>query len=195
MRRKMRRHSAWRTADVKDQTPQAPHQRWAMDFVTNTLATGRTFRVLTIVDECTRESPAIEVDTSLPGKRVVRVLENLALKSELPQEIRVDHGPEFVSRAVRDWCEARGILRRYIDRGRPMQNGHAESFNGRFGDECLNASWFTTLADARRRIECWRTDYNQHRPHSSLNYRTPSEFTALLRQQQTDAARALSEII
>jgi putative transposase len=189
MRRKKRRRSAWRTADIQQQTAQAPNQRWAMDFVSDTLATGRTFRALTIVDECTRESPAIEVDTSLPGKRVIRVLDNLALKSGLPQEIRVDNGPEFVCRAVREWCEKRGILLRYIEPGRPMQNGHAESFNGRLRDECLNASWFTSLADARRKIEHWRADYNQHRPHSSLNYRTPSEFTALLRQQQIDPAK------
>jgi len=95
-----------------------------------------------------------------------------------------ENGPEFVCRALRNWCEERGILLRYIEPGRPMQNGHVESFNGKFRDECLNASWFTSLADARKKIESRRADYNQDRPHSSLQYRTPSEFAALLRQQQ-----------
>ncbi len=189
MRRKKRRHSAHRCVISTERAAERPNQRWAMDFVSDTLGTGRTFRALTIVDECTRESPAIEADTSLPGKRVIRVLENLAASRELPQEIRVDHGPEFVCRALRTWCEERGILLRYIEPGRPMQNGHVESFNGRFRDECLNASWFTSLADARRKIENWRADYNQHRPHSSLNYRTPSEFAALLREQQKEPAK------
>jgi putative transposase len=184
MRRKKRRHSASRTVTPTECRAEKQNQRWAMDFVSDTLSTGRPFRVLTIVDECTRESPAVEADTSLPGARVIRVLESLAAKGALPQEIRVDHGPEFLCRALRTWCEERGILLRYTEPGRPMQNGHVESFNGRFRDECLNAHWFTSLADARKKIESWRADYNQNRPHSSLQYRTPSEFAALLRQQQ-----------
>jgi putative transposase len=160
------------------------NQRWAMDFVSDTLANGRPFRSLTIVDEYTRECPAIEVDTSLPGLRVVRVLQQLADTRGLPNEIRVDHGPEFVSRSVRSWCEEHNVLLRYTDPGRPMQNGHVESFNGRFRDECLNANWFKHLAHARHMIENWRGDYNRARPHSALDYLTPNEFAALLAQRQ-----------
>ena len=137
-----------------------------------------------LVDEDTRECLAIEADTSLPGLRVIRVLEQLAFTRGLPEEIHVDHGPEFVSRALRAWCEERRVLLRYIEPGRPMQNGHIESFNGRFRDECLNANWFLSLPRARVTIESWRQDYNGVRPHSALRYQTPNEFAALIAQQQ-----------
>jgi putative transposase len=113
-----------------------------MDFVSDTLANGRTFRALTVVDEFSRESLAIEVDTSLPGLRVIRVLERLFAEGRRPEAIRVDYGPEFVCRALNAWCEPRRVLLRFIDPGRPMQNGFVESFNGRFRDECLNATGF-----------------------------------------------------
>jgi len=144
------------------------------------LATGQTFRVLTALDEYTRESLAMEADTSLPALRVIRVLEQLREGRGRPEEIRVDHGPEFVSRAMAAWCEQQNILLRFIDPGKPMQNGYVESFNGRFRDECLNANWFLSLAQARTTIETWRCDYNGERPHSSLDYRTPNEFATLL---------------
>jgi putative transposase len=118
------------------------------------------------------------VDTSLPGLRVVRVLHRLSAERGLPEEIRIDNGPEFVSRALRSWCEERQVLLRYIAPGKPMQNGHCESFNGRFRDECLNAGCFGTLPGARKTIEEWRRDYSENRPHSSLAYRTPKEFSA-----------------
>jgi putative transposase len=155
-----------------------------MDFVSDTLAQGRTFRVLTILDEYTRECLAIEADTSLPGLRVIRVLEQLVHTRGLPDEIHVDHGPEFVCRSVRSWCEKHRVLLRYIEPGRPMQNGHIEAFNGRFRDECLNANWFLNLVTARTQVESWRIDYNQARPHSALGYLTPNEFAALLAQRQ-----------
>jgi putative transposase len=178
MRRKRRRHSAARTvSSPENRLLHKPNQRWAMDFVSDSLATGRKFRTLTIIDEFTRECPALEVDTSLPGLRVVRVLDRLSVERGLPEEIRVDNGPEFVSRAVRTWCEEKHVLLRYIAPGKPMQNGHCESFNGRFRDECLNAGCFSTLPSARKIIEDWRQDYNQNRPHSSLAYRTPKEFS------------------
>ena len=113
-----------------------------MDFVSDTLASGRTFCALTIVDEFTRQSLAIEVDTSLSALRVVRVLERIVAERGRPEEIHVGHGPEFLSRALRSWCEQRRIQLRFIDPGRPMQNGHVESFNGRLRDECLNATGF-----------------------------------------------------
>jgi putative transposase len=145
---------------------------------------GPHVRVLTVIDEYTRECLAIETDTSLPGLRVIRVLERLAQTRGLPEEISVDHGPEFVCRSVRSWCETHRVLLRYIEPGRPMQNGHIESFNGRLRDECLNANWFTNSANARHQVESWRTDYNQSRPHSGLGYQTPNEFAVLIAQRQ-----------
>jgi putative transposase len=184
MRRRKRRHSGQRLAAATHIPLKRANQRWAMDFVSDTLAHGRTFRILTIIDECTRECLRIEADTSLPGMRVIRVLEQLAETRGLPQEIHVDHGPEFVCRSVRSWCEKHHVLLRYIDAGRPMQNGHIESFNGRFRDECLNANWFPSLANTRTQLEAWRTDYNQSRPHSALGYLTPNAFAALIAQRQ-----------
>src|SRR3954454_23603538 len=179
MRRRKRRHSRQRLAAATKSDLHRANQRWAMDFVADTLAHGRTFRVLTILDEHTRECLAIEVDTSLPGLRVLRVLERLAQERGLPEEITCDNGPEFISRVLQAWCAQKGVLLRYIAPGKPMQNGHAESFNGRFREECLNINWFLHLAEARRIIESWRQDYNEQRPHSALAYRTPQEFAAL----------------
>jgi putative transposase len=152
------------------------NQRWGMDFVSDSLADGRTFRALAIVDHYTRECPIIEVDLSLPGARVVRALERLAEERGLPEAIRVDNGPEFVSDTIRRWCERRRVRLDYIQPGKPMQNGHVESFNGKFRDECLNTHWFTSLRQARSIIENWRRDYNGVRPHSALRYATPEEF-------------------
>jgi len=180
LRRLRRQHSAQRLTAAEKNLAERPNQRWALDFVNDTLATGQTFRVLTALDEYTRESLAMEADTSLPALRVIRVLEQLREGRGRPEEIRVDHGPEFVSRAMAAWCEQQNILLRFIDPGKPMQNGYVESFNGRFRDECLNANWFLSLAQARTTIETWRCDYNGERPHSSLDYRTPNEFATLL---------------
>jgi putative transposase len=180
LRRLRRQHSARRLSAAEKNLAERPNQRWALDFVNDTLATGQTFRVLTALDEYTRESLAMEADTSLPALRVIRVLEQLREGRGRPEEIRVDHGPEFVSRAMAAWCEQQNILLRFIDPGKPMQNGYVESFNGRFRDECLNANWFLSLAQARTTIETWRCDYNGERPHSSLDYRTPNEFATLL---------------
>jgi putative transposase len=155
-----------------------PNQRWGMDFVSDSLADGRSFRALAIVDHYTRECPVIEVDLSLPGARVIRVLEQVAEDRGLPDAIRVDHGPEFVCDAVRRWCERKKVELAYIEPGKPMQNGHVESFNGKLRDECLNTHWFTSLRQARNIIESWRADYNQARPHSALRYATPNEFAS-----------------
>src|SRR5947209_15579633 len=155
-----------------------PNQRWGMDFVSDSLADGRSFRALAMVDHYTRECPVIEIDLSLPGARVLRVLEQLAEERGLPDAIRVDHGPEFVCDAVRRWCEQKKVELDYIEPGKPMQNGHIESFNGKLRDECLNTHWFTSLRQARNIIESWRTDYNEARPHSALRYATPNEFAS-----------------
>jgi len=155
------------------------NQEWSMDFVMDGLATGRAVRLLTMVDNYTRECLAIEVDSCLSSQRVTRVLEWVMEQRGAPETIRCDNGPEFTSRHFLAWCEERRIGLVHIQPGRPMQNGHVESFNGRLRDECLNANWFTTLTDARQKIEAWRQDYNEQRPHSSLGYRTPREFAAI----------------
>lgn len=156
--------------------PAAPNERWSMDFVSDALGDGRKFRALTIVDDFTRESPAIEVDTSLPGERVVRVLEQLGVSRGLPKAIVCDNGPEFRGEALDQWADRHGVALQFIQPGKPIQNAFAESFNGRFRDECLNESWFVSLEDARQTIEAWRVDYNVARPHSGLADRTPEEF-------------------
>ena len=145
-----------------------PNERWSMDFVRDALGNGRAFRALTIVDDCTRECVAIEVDTSLPGERVVRVLERLAGTRGLPQGIVCDNGPEFAGQVLDQWAHRRGVALLFIQPGKPVQNAFAESFNGRLRDECLNATWFWTLVEAQSSIEQWRVEYNEARPHSGL---------------------------
>ena len=156
--------------------PTAPNERWSMDFVSDGLANGRRVRALAIVDDFTRECLAIEVDTSLPGLRVVRTLELLREQRGLPKTLVSDNGPEFRGCALDAWSYARQVELRFIDPGKPIQNAYAESFNGRFRNECLNEHWFASLPEARRIIEDWRTDYNHVRPHGSLGNATPSEF-------------------
>lgn len=152
------------------------NQEWAIDFVSDGLSSGRGIRMLTVVDSFTRECPAIEVDTSLCSRRVTRVLDWVIAQRGTPKTIRCDNGPEFTSRHFLVWCEEKGIALVHIQPGRPMQNGHIESFNGRLRDECLNPNWFLTLSGAKENIERWRSEYNGERPHSSLAYRTPEEF-------------------
>ena len=151
-----------------------------MDFVSDALTDGRRFRAFTLIDAFTRECPAIEVDTSLPGARVVRVLDRVAAERGYPKSITMDNGPEFISTALDKWAFEHGVELRFIQPGKPMQNGHVESFNGRFRDECLAESWFPTVPRARVEIELWRVDYNTVRPHSSLDGRTPEEFARVL---------------
>jgi putative transposase len=175
MRIRQRRRIGW-TGGVSSPGASRPNERWSMDFVSDCVSTGRVSRMLTVVDDCTRECPAIEVDTSLGGWRVGRVLDRIASERGLPEAIVLDNGPEFRGRALAAWSEERGVRLEFIQPGKPAQNAYAESFNGRLRDECLNANWFTSLSDARRKIESWRQDYNQQRPHSSLNYLPPAEF-------------------
>jgi len=156
--------------------PERINERWSMDFVSDGLSNGRRFRTLNIVDDFSRECPVIEADTSLPGTRVVRVLERLSETRGLPKTIVVDNGPELISKALDEWAYRNGVRLHFIEPGKPVQNAFVESFNGKFRDECLNEHWFTSLADARRIIEDWRIDYNTSRPHSSLGYLTPVEY-------------------
>jgi putative transposase len=162
-----------------------PNEQWSMDFVRDTLADGRVFRCLTIVDDFTRECPAIEVDLSLPGLRVCRTLDVLAATRGLPRTITVDNGPEFAGRTLDAWAHWHGVALQFIRPGKPVENAYIESFNGRFRDECLNEEYFLSLTDARLRIEAWRQDYNTRRPHSSLASRTPTEFAESIRQGTT----------
>ena len=158
--------------------PRGPNERWSMDFVHDAVAGGRTFRCLTMIDDFTRECVALEVDTSLPGERVARVLDELSITRDLPKEIVSDNGPEFTGRVLDVWAYTRGVALRFIDPGKPVQNAFAESFNGRLRDECLNENWFTSLEDAQQTIEQWRVDYNNARPHGGLAGLTPTEFRA-----------------
>jgi len=164
-----------------------PLERWSMDFEMDFLSSGRRFRSFNVVDDFTRESPGLLVDTSIGSVRVTRFLDELAETHGLPQTIVVDQGSEFTSRAFLGWAEKRGIDLRFIDPGKPNQNAYIESFNGKFRDECLNVHWFESLDDARRIIEEWRIDYNEVRPHSSLGKLTPAEFAAAMAAPETAA--------
>jgi putative transposase len=158
--------------------PTQPRERWSVDFVHDTLADGRVFRCLTIVDDCTRECPAIEVAFGIPGTRVVQVLERLAATGGLPRALLTDNGPEFAGTALDQWAHQRGVRLNFIQPGKPVQNAFVESFNGKFRDECLSEQWFLSLWDARQAIETWRREYNEQRPHSALGQQTPREFAA-----------------
>jgi putative transposase len=158
--------------------PTKINQRWSMDFMGDTLATGRTFRLLNIVDDFSRECVVIDSATSIPGARVVRVLDELAEVRGLPEIIVIDNGPEFTSRALDEWAYRRRVRLLFITPGRPIENAYIESFNGKFRDECLNEHWFLSLDEVRATIEQWRIDYNRDRPHSSLGHLTPEEFAA-----------------
>jgi putative transposase len=166
-----------------------PNQEWAMDFVVDGLATGRMVRILTVVDAYTRECLALEADFSLGSGRVTRVLERAIAERGRPEQVRSDNGPEFTSRKMLGWAEDWKVGLVHIEPGKPMQNGHVESFNGRLRDECLNISWFRTLNDVRETLTNWRREYNCERPHSSLDYRTPEEF-----RQSTGCADVESKV-
>jgi len=165
------------------------NQEWAMDFIVDGLATGRMVRILSVVDAYTRECLALEADTSLGSGRVTRVLERLIGERGRPENVRSDNGPEFTSRRMLSWAEDWKVALIHIQPGRPMQNGHVESFHGRLRDECLNTSWFRTLNDVRCTLAAWREEYNCERPHSSLDYRTPQQFKLAL-----EGIRAMARI-
>jgi len=166
--------------------PMSANVSWSMDFVADGLIGGRRLRCLTIVDDCTRECLAIEVDTSITGLRVQGVLERLADSRGLPASITVDNGPEFDGQVMDKWAYRRGVHLSFIRPGKPNENAYIESFNGKFRDECLNEHWFLTLAHARSIIEAWRLEYNTERPHSSLGNRTPEEFANSRRTQDEE---------
>ena len=174
IRRKKRKHCRRAGTPLKICT--AANQEWALDFVHDVVACGRTIRVLSVEDAYTRECLALEVDTSFASRRVTRVLDEISEERGAPQSIRCDNGPELTSRHMLAWAIERKIEMVHIAPGRPTQNGRLESFNGRLREECLNVNWFENLFDARRKIAAWQKEYNEERPHSSLGYLTPEEF-------------------
>lgn len=164
--------------------PQAPNEQWSMDFMSDRLYDGRRFRVLTLVDNMSRESPALVVDQSLTGARVVALLERLASGWGLPKVIQVDNGPEFSSRTLDDWAHRHGVRLAFSRPGTPTDNPYIEAFNGRLRAECLDLHWFASLEEARQLIEAWRIDYNHVRPHTALDNQTPAAYKAAYLKNQ-----------
>lgn len=156
--------------------PIAPNALWALDFQFDTTVEGRILKLLNVVDEYTRECPAIVVDRSIDADCVVATLDRLSIRRGYPTFVRFDNGPEFIANAVADWCRFNGVGSIFIDPGSPWQNAWIESFNGRLRDEFLNGWQFDNLFEAQVLIEDWRIDYNQHRPHSAHGDLTPNEF-------------------
>jgi putative transposase len=170
--------------------PTAANERWSMDFMRDTLDDGRPFRILTVVDVFTRECPLLAADTSLTGHKVGDLLDQVALERGYPKTITVDNGTEFYSKAMDSWAYRHGVQLQFIRPGKPVENAYIESFNGRLRDELLNSELFMGLHDAREKLEAWRQDYNQNRPHSAIGHLTPVEFANQFRAE----ARTLSEI-
>ena len=168
-------------AQVRITLPEATfaNQRWSMDFVSERLADGRWFRILTILDQYTRECLCAYADRSQTGEKVAGQLDRLIEVRRAPETITSDNGAEFTGRAMDTWAHQAGVKLNFIRPGKPVENGYIESFNGRLRDECLNVEVFLDLADARRKLDAWRNDYNQRRPHSALADRTPDEFASV----------------
>jgi putative transposase len=177
VRTKVRKKIA-RRARVPALTATRPNERWSMDFVAARLIDGRWFRVLTVVDQFTRECLLLLADSSLTGHKVALALSQVIAERGAPVSITVDNGTEFGSRAMDAWAYRYGVQLNFIRPGRPVENSYIESFNGRLRDECLNVEVFFALADVRDKLERWRQDYNQVRPHSSLRDSSPTVFAA-----------------
>ena len=182
-RKKVKRPASER---VPLQLAQRVNEVWSMDFVSDSLSSGRRIKCLTVADDYSHECVDIAVDYGISGQYVTRMLDRAALFRGYPATVRTDNGPEFTSRVFMAWALSHGIRHILIEPGRPMQNGYIESFNGKFRDECLNEHWFETLPQARNTISDWRQDYNEVRPHSSCRRMPPAKFAALIRQQEID---------
>jgi putative transposase len=169
--------------------PMRPNDRWSLDFVSDQLTDGRRFRILTVVDDCTREFLRLLADTSLSGFRVTRELDRLIAERGKPQMIVSDNGSELTSNAILAWTDANKVDWHYIAPGKPMQNAFIESFNGRLRDELLNETLFSTLNQARVALSTWRADYNEARPHSKLSWQTPLAFAATFQPRRDLALR------
>jgi len=157
-----------------------PNEGWSMDFMSDELFDGRRIRLLTLVDNFTRESLAIEVNDRIGGHKVVDVLLQLGKERKLPRTIRVDNGSEFISKALDQWAYLNGVQLDFSRPGKPTDNGLIEAFNGRLRQECLNESWFLSLEDAREKVESWRQQYNKERPHRALGNLAPLEYVLTL---------------
>jgi putative transposase len=179
MRRRKRKRVAGLPRGAQEQTWKRG-EMWVMDFMQDVLIDGRRFRTLNILDLATRECLAIEVDTSLPGQRVTRVLDQLVARYGAPKQITVDNGPEFAGQVLDAWAYTHKVRLDFIEPGKPTQNAHIESFNGRFRDECLDLHWFGSLAHARVVIQTWKEDYNTIRPHSALQQQAPAVYAQSL---------------
>jgi putative transposase len=186
LRVRKRRHQSLHRGAVPAST--GPRQRWSMDFVHDQLADGRAFRVLTVVDQWSRESPILEVVQHVTGADVAIVLDRLRTTRGLPRSITVDHGTEFTSQALDAWAYTHGVALDFTRPGKPTDNGHIESFNARLRDECLNVHQFASLAHAKAIVEAWRIDYNEQRPHGSLGHLTPTEFAKQCQEPRSSAA-------
>lgn len=156
--------------------PEAPNQVWSIDFMSDTLVDGRRFRLFNVLDDFNRESLAIEIDTSMPSLRVIRVLNRVIAQRGKPANLRSDNGPEFISHILQQWCEDNAITLQYIQPGKPTQNAYIERKNGSIRRELLNAYLFNSLAEVRCLSEEWRIDYNTERPHKSLGYLSPLNY-------------------
>jgi len=178
------------TGRPRPHAPTGANQVWSYDFVFDACANGQQLKCLTVTDEWTKEGLAIEVAGRIRSARVIEVLARLVSERGAPLYLRSDNGPEFVSRALLSWIASQGIATALIDPGKPWQNGAAESFNGKFRDECLSLEWFRSRAEAKAVIETWRRHYNEVRPHSSLGYLTPAAFADRLKEQNAAPAQA-----
>lgn len=174
--RRRRRKKAAAVPRVALPKPTQPGRCYAMDFVHDRLVMGRRFKCLTMTDLCSKEVPVIEVDVSIGGARVCRILDRLFLTRPRPEALILDNGPEFAGTALDAWALQHGVQLHFIQPGKPVQNAFLESFNGKFRDECLNEHWFLTLQEAQLVIEAWRREYNEERTHSAIGNLTPMEF-------------------
>jgi putative transposase len=170
------------SAATRERQPAAtgPNELWSMDLVSDALFDGRRIRALTVVDAFTREALAIDVGQGIKGEQVVEAMARISAVRGTPRAIRVDNGPEFISKALDRWAYENEVTLDCSRPGKPTDNAFVESFNGRLRDECLNTHWFLSLADARGKIEAWRRDYNECRPQTSLGWMTPAEFSSSL---------------
>lgn len=185
-RRPRRRYQREPTVAVP-QMATRPNEVWTYDFVHDWCATGQRLKMLTIIDEFTRESLCVETRSSIKSRAVIAILERVMRERGVPAHLRSDNGPELVAHRVKEWLGAKGTQTLYIEPGSPWQNARGESFNGRLRDECLNLEWFRNLREAQVVTEKWRRFYNEERPHSSLNYKTPIEFRQDYERQQVEA--------
>jgi len=185
-RRPCRRYKPTRVKTLAQAT--RPNEVWTYDFVHDWCANGQQLKMLTVVDEFTRESLAIETQTSMKSQTVIEVLKRLQCERGAPAYLRSDNGAEFVASRVRGWLAEQRISTLYIEPGSPWQNAFGESFNGRLRDECLNAERFSNPREAKVIVESWRRHYNEERPHSSLQYKTPVEFRLAYQQSQSSFA-------